>query len=112
VADTEPQTAPAQPQPQPQLPQVPQGGGQGFGGADLTGSGAAKAAKAAVAQFPGDVERVTAGPTGGGYVVHVIQPDGNEVHVVVSDEFKVLGSDAGRGGVPQPAPNGGSTNSS
>jgi hypothetical protein len=91
---------PAQtPQAQPQLPatpQVPQGGG--FGGPDLTGPEATKAARAALSRFPGDIERVTAGPGGDGYVVHVIQGDGNEVHVAVDDEYKVLGSDAGRGG--------------
>jgi hypothetical protein len=110
-------TAASTPPPAEQLPQVvpqpqqvpPQGGG-GFGAPDLTGAAADKAAKAALAKFPGDIERVTAGP-GGGYVVHVIQGDGNEVHVFLSDRFKVLGSDAGRlppGGF---AP-GGSANSS
>src|SRR3954451_7595136 len=115
-----PQTQPPQSQ-VPQTPQRPQGTAPpGFGGPDLTGPEAAKAAKAAVARYPGDVERVTAGPGGGGYVVHVFQPDGNEVHVVVSDKFKVLGSDAGGGprgfggGAPSPgaAPPGGSTNQS
>ncbi|HEX4719138.1 MAG TPA: hypothetical protein VH300_11445 [Thermoleophilaceae bacterium] len=103
----------------PQTPQVPQGAPQsGFGGADLTGAAAEKAAKAATAKFPGDIERVTAGPGGGGYVVHVIQSDGCEVHVVVSGGFKVLGSDAGQGGcargVPPSGatPQGGSTNQS
>ena len=99
------QTPPAQqaPQfqaPQQQVPQIPQGAvppqGGGFGGPDLTGAAAEKAAEAAVAKFPGDVERVTAGP-GGGYIVHVIQGDGNEVHVQVNDQFKVDGSDAGTG---------------
>jgi hypothetical protein len=91
------QTPQAQPQPQlPATPQVPQGGG--FGGADLTGPAATKAAQAALSKFPGDIERVTAGPGGDGYIVHVIQGDGNEVHVAVDDEYKVLGSDAGRGG--------------
>lgn len=92
------QTPPAQtPQAQPQVPQVPQGAPPGgFGGADLTGAAATKAAEAAVAKYPGDVERVTAGP-GGGYVVHVIQADGNEVHVLVDEGFKVQGSDAGAG---------------
>ncbi|HEX4732971.1 MAG TPA: hypothetical protein VH247_01055 [Thermoleophilaceae bacterium] len=94
------QTPPAQQSPQfqapQQTPQVPQGvpPQQGFGGPDLTGPEATKAAQAAVAKFPGDVERVTAGP-GGGYIVHVIQGDGNEVHVLVNDQFKVDGSDAG-----------------
>ena len=95
------QQPPAQaPQVQPPIPQAqpPQGAPpQGFGGPDLTGDEATKAAEAAVAKFPGDVERVTHGPTGGGYVVHVIQPDGNEVHVVVGDDFKVQGSDANSG---------------
>jgi hypothetical protein len=97
------QVPPAQaPQAQPQLPQtpqVPQGGAPGgFGGADLTGAAATKAAKAALDKFSGDIERVTAGPGGRGYVVHVFLPDGMEVHVLVSDEFKVLGSDAAGGG--------------
>lgn len=108
-----PQT-PSQQAPQvlPQPQQVPPQGGGGFGGADLTGPAAEKAARAAQAKFPGDIERVTAGPGGGGYVVHVIQEDGNEVHVIVSDEFKVLGSDAGRL-PPGASPQGdGSTNSS
>jgi hypothetical protein len=91
------QTPQAQPQPQvPATPQAPQGGG--FGAPDLAGPEATKAAQAALSRFPGDIERVTAGPAGDGYVVHVIQGDGNEVHVAVSDEFKVLGSDAGGGG--------------
>src|SRR5437588_4122666 len=51
-----------------QIPQSPQGGPQGFGGPDLTGADAIRAARAAVAKFPGGVERVTAGP-GGGYGV-------------------------------------------
>ena len=116
------QAPPAQtPEPQPQVPQsqVPPGAApQGFGGPDLTGPDAVKAAKAALARYPGNIERVTAGPGGGGYVVHVFRPDGCEVHVVVGDKFKVLGSDAGGaagcgGGVPQPqTPQSGSTNQS
>jgi hypothetical protein len=79
-------------------PQVPQGAPpQGFGGPDLTGADANKAAEAALRKYPGDIERVTRGPGGGGYVVHVIQADGNEVHVLVDDQFKVQGSDAGGG---------------
>jgi hypothetical protein len=91
------QTQPA-PTPQSQTPQAPPqappGGGQGFGGADLTGSDAIKAAQAALQKFPGDIERVTHDPTGGGFVVHVIQADGNEVHVLVDPAFRVQGSDA------------------
>jgi hypothetical protein len=83
--------------PQLQLPQAPQGAPpQGFGGPDLTGPAAAKAAAAALAKFPGDIERVTEGPAGG-YVVHVFQADGTEVHVLVNDQFKVEGSDANSG---------------
>jgi hypothetical protein len=83
------------PQAQPQVPQgVPP---QGFGGPDLTGDAAAEAARAALQKYPGSIERVTRGPGGGGYVVHVIQEDGNEVHVLVDDDFNVRGSDAGQG---------------
>jgi hypothetical protein len=83
---------------------VPQGAPpQGFGGADLTGPAAAKAAEAALARYPGTVERVTRGPAGRGYVVHVFQADGNEVHVLVDDQFKVQDSDSG-----SPRPNSGS----
>jgi hypothetical protein len=85
------------PQAQPQLPpaQTPQGvPPQNFGGADLTGAEAEKAARAALSKFPGEIERVTRGPNGGGYIVHVIQETG-EVHVVVGDDFNVEGSDAG-----------------
>ena len=90
------------PIPQAQIPQTPQGvppqgGGGGFGGPALNSAAAEKAAQAALRKYPGDIERVTAGPSGGGYVVHVITPDGDEVHVIVSDQFKVQGSDAGAG---------------
>jgi hypothetical protein len=90
--------------PQPQIPQVPQGAPpQGFGGPDLTGAAAAKAARAALAKFPGDIERVTRDSTGAGYVVHVIEADGNEVHVLVDGQFHVRGSDAGsQPGTPVP----------
>jgi hypothetical protein len=112
--------APPAPTPQPQArgpqSQVPQGAApQGFGGPDLTGPAAVKAAKAALAKFPGDVERVTAGTAGSGYVVHVFLPGGCEVHVVVSGQFKILGSDAGGAsgcGGFAPQPQGGSANQS
>jgi hypothetical protein len=115
-----PQAQPQAPQLQlPQTPQVPQGAAPGgFGGPDLTGVAATRAAKAALSKFPGNIERVTAGPGGGGYVVHVIQGNGCEVHVVVSGGFKVLGSDASANGcgyapAPSPAtPQGGSSNQS
>jgi hypothetical protein len=101
LASEESQAPPAQaprthlPQAQPQVPQVPQAAPrQGFGGPDLAGADATKAAEAALAKYPGNLERVTRGRAGGGYVVHVIQPDGNEVHVLVDEQFKVQGSDA------------------
>jgi hypothetical protein len=96
---TPPAQAPRFQTPQAQVPpaQTPQGvPSQGFGGADLTGPEAEKAARAALSKFPGAIERVTRGPNGGGYIVHVIQETG-EVHVVVGDDFDVDGSDAGRG---------------
>jgi hypothetical protein len=98
-SDPVPPAQAPQAQPQaPQIPQAPQGAPpQGFGGADLTGRAATKAAQAAVTKYPGDVERVTRDSTGGGYVVHVIQPDGNEVHVLVDGDFHVQGSDANSG---------------
>lgn len=120
--DKRPSSAPAQAPPA-QVPpaQTPQGAPPaGFGGPDLTSAAAAKAAEAALAKYPGNVERVTQGPSGDGYIVHVFQSDGNEVHVVVSGGFKVLGSDAaheppGFGESVPPSgttPQGGSGNSS
>jgi hypothetical protein len=92
------------PQGQPQLPQIPvpqtrQGPPtRGYGGPDLTGRDAANAAEAAVAIYPGDVERVTRDPAGAaGYLVHVLQADGSEVHVLVSPRLQVEGSDASGG---------------
>ena len=93
-----PSAVPPVPIPQAQIPQAPQGvPPQGFGGGgDLTGADAARAARAALSKFPGDIERVTPGPGGGGYVVHVFQ-DGYEIHVLVGPDFHVQGSDAPRG---------------
>ena len=79
---------------QPPQGAVPQGG---FGGPDLTGAEAARAAQAALGKFPGQIERVTRGPSGGGYVVHVFTPDGYEVHVLVDGGFHVQGSDQSGG---------------
>jgi hypothetical protein len=71
---------------------------QGFRGPDVTGPDAVDAAGAAVAVYPGSVERVTRDPAGAaGYLVHVIQADGSEVHVLVSPRLQVEGSDAGGG---------------
>jgi hypothetical protein len=92
------------PQGQSQLPQIPvpqtrQGPPtRGYGGPDLTGRDAANAAEAAVAIYPGNVERVTRDPAGAaGYLVHVLQADGSEVHVLVSPQLQVEGSDRSGG---------------
>jgi hypothetical protein len=71
-------------------------GGPGFG-ADVTGAAAAKAKAAALAKYPGSVERVTQLPDGS-YVVHVLRKSGGEVHVHVSKTFAVLGVEQGFGG--------------
>ena len=97
-----------------QLPpsgQVP-GGGQappGFG-TPVSGTAATKAAKAAVAKYPGSVEAVMQLPDGS-YVVHVITSSGED-HVAVSSAFQVTGVEqrggfGGRGGVGGPDDNGG-----
>jgi hypothetical protein len=71
---------------------------QGFGGPGLTGPHAVKAAEAAVAIYPGNVERVTRDPAGAaGYIVRVIQSDGHAVHVLVNPQLQVEGSDASGG---------------
>jgi hypothetical protein len=69
-------------------------------GTPVTGTAAEKAKAAALAQYPGTVERVLKSPTGG-YIVHVIQKDGSEVHVLVSATFRVTGT--GTGGPPRGA---------
>jgi hypothetical protein len=69
-------------------------------GTEATGSDAEKAKSAALAKYPGSVERVVKLPDGG-YVVHVIKDDGSgEAHVLVDAKFRVSGQEAGRGGPP------------
>ena len=88
------------------------GGGQappGFG-TPVRGTAATKAAKAAVAKYPGSVEAVMQLPDGS-YVVHVITSSGED-HVAVSSAFQVTGVEqrggfGGRGGVGGPNDNGG-----
>ena len=63
-------------------------------GTPVTGTAAAKAKAAALAKYPGTVERVLKSPSAG-YEVHVIQNDGSEVHVLVSAAFKVTGVETG-----------------
>ena len=80
-----------------------QGGGQvppGFGDA-VTGDTADKVSVAATAKYPGEVERIMQLPDGS-YVAHVITSSG-EVHVAVSSDFKVTGTEQGgppTGGTP------------
>jgi hypothetical protein len=69
---------------------APQGGRPGFG-TPVSDAAAKKAAKAATAKYPGQVEHVMQLPDGS-YVVHVITSSG-EVHVLVSKAFKVIGKD-------------------
>jgi hypothetical protein len=85
----------------------PGAGPQGFGG-DVTGAAAAKAKAAALAKYPGTVERVMKLPDGS-YVVHVLRSSGGEVHVRVSKDFVVTGTEQGLpggSGQPQAAPSG------
>lgn len=63
-------------------------------GAQVTGAAADRAKAAALAKYPGTVERVLKNPAGG-YVVHVIRRDGTEVHVLVSASFQVTGTEVG-----------------
>jgi hypothetical protein len=89
----------------------PAGAPQGFG-TPVTGTAAAKANTAALAKYPGSVERVMKAPNGNGYEVHIIQSSGSEVHVLVSSSFEVTGTQAGgppSGARPQLQPPSGST---
>jgi hypothetical protein len=74
---------------------APQSGSQmppGFG-APATGTAAAKAKAAALAKYSGTVERVMK-LSDGSYVVHVVTSNG-ELHVAVSKDFKVTGTQQG-----------------
>ncbi len=88
------------------------GGGPGGGfGTPATGAAADKAKAAALAKYPGTVERVVK-LSDGSYVVHVMRSSGGEVHVKVSKAFAVTGTEQGppAGGAP-PAAGGGTTQS-
>ncbi len=67
----------------------------------VTGTAAAKAKAAALAKYPGTVERVMQ-LSDGSYEVHVIRKSGGEVHVKVSKAFAVTGTAQGPpgGGTP------------
>jgi hypothetical protein len=95
----------------PQNGQAPRGA-PGFG-SDIGGTTAEKVAKAATASYPGQVERVMQ-LSDGSYVAHVITSSG-EVHVAVSKDFQVTGTEQGgppMGGTPPSGatpPSGGTT---
>jgi hypothetical protein len=74
----------------------PQGGPPPLG-QPVTGATAAKVKAAALARYPGTVERIDAIP-GLGYVAHVFRSGGGEVHVLVNRQFQVTGLAPGPGG--------------
>jgi glucose/arabinose dehydrogenase len=80
----------------------------GFGTV-VTGAAADKAKAAALAKYPGTVERVMK-LSDGSYVVHVIRSSG-EVHVKVSKTFTVTGTEQGPPGGAPPSAGGTTTQS-
>jgi len=91
-------------------PSATRGTPPAFGKA-VTGAAAAKAKAAALAKYPGTVERVMQ-LSDGSYVVHVMRSSGGEVHVKVSKAFAVTGLEQGPpGGGAPPAPSGTTTQS-
>jgi hypothetical protein len=58
----------------------------------VTGATLAKLKSAVAARYPGTVERAVKLPDGS-YAVHVIRSSGQEVHVLVSRDFKVTGTE-------------------
>jgi hypothetical protein len=81
----------------------PPPGAPGFG-SPVTGATAAKVKAAALARYPGTIERVAALPGGRGYIAHVFRTGGSEVHVLVNTRFEVTGlatpPPGGPGGAP------------
>jgi hypothetical protein len=71
----------------------PQGVPPGMG-TTVTGAAADKAKAAATAKYPGTVERVEQ-LSDGSYLVHVMRTSGGEVHVKVSKDFAVTGTQSG-----------------
>jgi hypothetical protein len=69
----------------------------------VTGATLAKLKAVATAKYPGTVERTMKLPDGS-YEVHVIQSNGQEVHVLVSRRFTVTGTE--RGGLRGAPPDG------
>ncbi|MEA2410794.1 MAG: hypothetical protein QOC77_1355 [Thermoleophilaceae bacterium] len=71
-----------------------------FMGQPVTGATAAKVKAAALARYPGTIERIEAIP-GLGYVAHVFRSGGGgEVHVLVNRQFHVTGLAPDPGGRP------------
>jgi hypothetical protein len=80
-------------------------------GKTATGAAADKAKAAALAKYPGTVERVMQ-LSDGSYVVHVMRSSGGEVHVKVSKAFAVTGLEQGPAGGGAPPATSGSTTQS
>jgi hypothetical protein len=94
--------------PGPGPPQGMNGGpppGAPGGGTPVTGATAAKVKAAALARYPGTVERVVATPNGG-YIAHVFTSSGGEVHVLVNKQFQVTGIATRPPGAPGGPPQG------
>ena len=71
-------------------------------GTAVTGSTLTKLESVATAKYPGEVERAMQ-LSDGSYVVHVIQSSGDgEVHVLISKDFEITGTE--QGGPPSGAP--------
>ncbi|MBI5103804.1 MAG: hypothetical protein HZB46_02220 [Solirubrobacterales bacterium] len=79
--------------------QQPQGTPPGFG-TPVTGTAAAKVEEAALAKYDGTVERIMQ-LQDGSYEAHVITSSG-EVHVLVSKDYKVTGTETGPPGAGAP----------
>jgi hypothetical protein len=72
-------------------------GGHGGFGTPVTGATLTKLKSVATAKYAGaSVERANMLPDGS-YEVHVIQSNGTELHVLVSKDFKVTGTEQGGG---------------
>jgi len=64
-------------------------------GTEVTGAPLTKLTSVATAEYPGTVERATQ-LDDGSYVVHVVQSNGDgEVHVLVSKDYEVTGTEQG-----------------
>ena len=84
------------------VPGGPPPGAPGFGRpvADAT---AAKVGAAALAKYPGQLERVER-VAGGGYVAHLFRTGGSEVHVLVNSRYEVTGLATRQGDPGAPPP--------